>query len=215
MELFAAGFNALDVSRLQQWNPHNDDAEDLSAFTLVLKSAWIGRPVSRLCYTVGMRHVCRLRLVSSVLTRDETAVQTGSENEEIQVSGLWGEARDLRTFQGKKFDLRCVEAANGQVVVVKGTKRPRSTCSKGGLRKSAELFLILGGEAGSEQKVSQYASYQAAQNRSNGTAHPEVQTALQVVSYETGFAALTSDGNVWTWGDPRYPDCLGRTTTSE
>ncbi|KAL2160870.1 hypothetical protein VTH06DRAFT_1067 [Thermothelomyces fergusii] len=32
----------------------------------------------------------------------------------------------------------------------------------------------------------------------------------QLVAYETGFAALTSTGRVWTWGDERYPACLGR-----
>lgn len=33
---------------------------------------------------------------------------------------------------------------------------------------------------------------------------------LQVVAYDVGFAALTSDGQVWTWGDPRFPESLGR-----
>ncbi|AEO61940.1 hypothetical protein MYCTH_2145735 [Thermothelomyces thermophilus ATCC 42464] len=32
----------------------------------------------------------------------------------------------------------------------------------------------------------------------------------QLVTYETGFAALTSTGRVWTWGDERYTACLGR-----
>ncbi|KAI1388878.1 RCC1/BLIP-II [Hypoxylon trugodes] len=35
----------------------------------------------------------------------------------------------------------------------------------------------------------------------------------QVVAYETGFAALSQDGRVWTWGDERYSACLGRTVT--
>lgn len=32
----------------------------------------------------------------------------------------------------------------------------------------------------------------------------------QVVAYDTGFAALTSTGDVYTWGDERYGACLGR-----
>ncbi|KAL1901405.1 hypothetical protein Sste5346_001810 [Sporothrix stenoceras] len=33
---------------------------------------------------------------------------------------------------------------------------------------------------------------------------------LQIVAYDVGFAALAADGGVWTWGDPRFPECLGR-----
>lgn len=33
---------------------------------------------------------------------------------------------------------------------------------------------------------------------------------IQIVSYDVGFAALAEDGAVWTWGDPRFPECLGR-----
>ncbi|RQM05301.1 hypothetical protein DH86_00001850, partial [Scytalidium sp. 3C] len=32
----------------------------------------------------------------------------------------------------------------------------------------------------------------------------------QIVSYLTGFAVLTIEGQVWTWGDVRYGSCLGR-----
>lgn len=32
----------------------------------------------------------------------------------------------------------------------------------------------------------------------------------QVVAYDTGFAALTAAGDVYTWGDERYGACLGR-----
>ncbi|KAI1817584.1 regulator of chromosome condensation 1/beta-lactamase-inhibitor protein II [Poronia punctata] len=39
---------------------------------------------------------------------------------------------------------------------------------------------------------------------------------VQLVAYETGFAALARTGKVWTWGDERYAAPLGReiTTTS-
>ncbi|KAK6081296.1 hypothetical protein SCUP515_02984 [Seiridium cupressi] len=33
---------------------------------------------------------------------------------------------------------------------------------------------------------------------------------IQIVGYETGFAALSAGGVVWTWGDERFPACLGR-----
>lgn len=33
---------------------------------------------------------------------------------------------------------------------------------------------------------------------------------VQYVAYSAGFAVLTAAGEVWTWGDDRYPGCLGR-----
>lgn len=38
---------------------------------------------------------------------------------------------------------------------------------------------------------------------------------IQIVSYETGFVALSDDGKVWTWGDKRFPSCLGREVTEK
>lgn len=35
----------------------------------------------------------------------------------------------------------------------------------------------------------------------------------QIVAYDTGFAALTEEGHVYTWGDERYSACLGRDLT--
>ncbi len=38
----------------------------------------------------------------------------------------------------------------------------------------------------------------------------------QVVAYDAGFAALSrAPGQVWTWGDARYPACLGRDVDDE
>ncbi|KAK3304598.1 regulator of chromosome condensation 1/beta-lactamase-inhibitor protein II, partial [Chaetomium strumarium] len=39
---------------------------------------------------------------------------------------------------------------------------------------------------------------------------PNFPDIAQLVAYETGFAALSSTGQVWTWGDERYAACLGR-----
>lgn len=39
---------------------------------------------------------------------------------------------------------------------------------------------------------------------------PDFPSVVQVVAYSVGFAVLTTDGAVWTWGDSRYPECLGR-----
>ncbi|KAK6955943.1 hypothetical protein Daesc_003590 [Daldinia eschscholtzii] len=45
-------------------------------------------------------------------------------------------------------------------------------------------------------------------------AFPGMGKIVQLVAYETGFAALSHDGRVWTWGDERYSACLGRQVTS-
>ncbi|RFU31957.1 hypothetical protein B7463_g4388, partial [Scytalidium lignicola] len=38
----------------------------------------------------------------------------------------------------------------------------------------------------------------------------KIQNPKHIISYRTGFAVLTTDGQVWTWGDLRYESCLGR-----
>lgn len=34
-------------------------------------------------------------------------------------------------------------------------------------------------------------------------------TVIQLVAYDTGFAALLDDASVWVSGDERFPNCLG------
>ena len=44
--------------------------------------------------------------------------------------------------------------------------------------------------------------------------YPGFPDIIQLVAYDTGFAALSSTGQVWTWGDERFAACLGRKPTS-
>ncbi|KAK3899483.1 E3 ubiquitin-protein ligase HERC2 [Staphylotrichum tortipilum] len=44
---------------------------------------------------------------------------------------------------------------------------------------------------------------------------PNLTPITQLLAYSTGFAALTSTSEVLTWGDERYPACLGREPTPE
>jgi hypothetical protein len=39
---------------------------------------------------------------------------------------------------------------------------------------------------------------------------PGFSAVIRLVAYEVGFAALDSNGRVWTWGDERFTLCLGR-----
>lgn len=43
-----------------------------------------------------------------------------------------------------------------------------------------------------------------------GQPFQDLSPCTQVVAYDTGFAALSSTGSVYTWGDERYGSCLGR-----
>ncbi|CAK7275412.1 hypothetical protein SEPCBS119000_006680 [Sporothrix epigloea] len=42
------------------------------------------------------------------------------------------------------------------------------------------------------------------------TCFPGFPDVVQIVAYSVGFAVLTTGGCVWTWGDARFPECLGR-----
>ncbi|CAK7244384.1 MAG: hypothetical protein STHCBS139747_005922 [Sporothrix thermara] len=51
---------------------------------------------------------------------------------------------------------------------------------------------------------------QVVDNESSCTRFAGFPDLVQIVAYDVGFAALGADGAVWTWGDPRFPECLGR-----
>ncbi|KAI1093421.1 RCC1/BLIP-II [Rostrohypoxylon terebratum] len=55
--------------------------------------------------------------------------------------------------------------------------------------------------------------HQFAKDEREQQVFPGMEHIVQLVAYETGFVALSQDGRVWTWGDERYSDCLGRLVT--
>ncbi|KAL2021536.1 hypothetical protein VTK56DRAFT_7035 [Thermocarpiscus australiensis] len=65
------------------------------------------------------------------------------------------------------------------------------------------------------QTIHQYASIRSLLSDSPTRSFPNFPGITQLVAYETGFAALSSTGQVWTWGDERYAACLGRDPTDE
>lgn len=54
------------------------------------------------------------------------------------------------------------------------------------------------------QSLNEFLSQDQCQN------FPQLSPCQQIVAYETGFAALTRTGDVYTLGDERYSACLGR-----
>jgi len=49
----------------------------------------------------------------------------------------------------------------------------------------------------------------------DGHTFPDIPNTVQIVSNQTTFTALSSDGSVCSWGDERYEACLGREITAE
>lgn len=121
-----------------------------------------------------------------------------------RLSGRPDIRRKIEADSEAEFNIRYVKAANGQVVVTE-SKQNCSSSSSG----TNGCLEVLADDIRTHDVV-QYASYQDAVDRKNGHVHAMLRNATQVVAYEVGFAALTPDGNVWTWGDSRYPGCLGR-----
>ncbi|TGO19012.1 hypothetical protein BTUL_0006g00450 [Botrytis tulipae] len=62
--------------------------------------------------------------------------------------------------------------------------------------------------------IIQYPSLPAYLSRANPDFIFPLPHITQLVSNTTTFAVLTQEGNVYTWGDERYPSCLGREPTS-
>ncbi|KAL8281868.1 hypothetical protein RB597_009539 [Gaeumannomyces tritici] len=85
------------------------------------------------------------------------------------------------------------QAANGSVVVLVDA---RTVC---------QYSSILDALAASD-----VAKYTPTKTRT----HRFPEDVIQLVAYDVGFAALLVIGNVWTWGDDRYPGCLARPVTN-
>ncbi|KAK8094549.1 regulator of chromosome condensation 1/beta-lactamase-inhibitor protein II [Apiospora hydei] len=60
------------------------------------------------------------------------------------------------------------------------------------------------------QAVRQYQSVSHFQHGTAQRVFTSMRNVSQIVAYETGFAALSTTGQVWTWGDERYEACLCR-----
>lgn len=58
--------------------------------------------------------------------------------------------------------------------------------------------------------VHQYDSLHDLVTRAQPEPFPALPPCTHLTAYDTGFAALTPNGSVYTWGDERYSACLGR-----
>ncbi|KAK7977532.1 RCC1/BLIP-II [Apiospora saccharicola] len=60
------------------------------------------------------------------------------------------------------------------------------------------------------EAVKQYQSGLHFQQGKTQSVFTSLRDVSQLVAYETGFAALSTTGQVWTWGDGRYEACISR-----
>jgi hypothetical protein len=65
------------------------------------------------------------------------------------------------------------------------------------------------------QTLHQYPSIRHLLSNSPTLSSLSFPTITQLVAYDTGFAALSSTHQVYTWGDERYTPCLGREPTDD
>ncbi|KAK4460617.1 E3 ubiquitin-protein ligase HERC2 [Cladorrhinum samala] len=76
---------------------------------------------------------------------------------------------------------------------------------------SNNLVVVHDGSGPTLQQHTSLASFLLNQPFHTLSAFPD--PVIQLLAYETGFIALTSAGQVYTWGDERYSPCLGREVT--
>ncbi|GAB1312940.1 hypothetical protein MFIFM68171_03150 [Madurella fahalii] len=109
-----------------------------------------------------------------------------SKNGQVQSAGMVPkDHKRLRAANDRAY-ASFVEASNGVVVVHDGI-----------------------------ETLYEYPSLQSLLSNKPSRTFPDFPNITQLVAYDTGFAALSSAGRVWTWGDERYAACFGRDVTDE
>ncbi|KAH8677367.1 regulator of chromosome condensation 1/beta-lactamase-inhibitor protein II [Xylariales sp. PMI_506] len=99
----------------------------------------------------------------------------------LLTAGCPDEWMQLHNLRDQVLSGKAAIAGNGEIVVYDGIQTIRQYRSLSGYRAEAINHCFSG-----------------------------LPNIIQIVSYETGFAALSAEGQVWTWGDERYGACLGR-----
>ncbi|KAL2136673.1 hypothetical protein VTI74DRAFT_2405 [Chaetomium olivicolor] len=161
MTLYATGFNAWN--QLQFEKPGDDEPDDLSSFTCVLRD--------------DVRQIHPFSSYTLVHLHDGTSRTAGVVPKDHG---------KLRAF-GKEGLVSFVEASNGVIAV-----------------------------QDDHHILHQYPSIRNLLfTTSPSLSFPNIPDITQLVAYDTGFAALSSIGRVFTWGDERYTACLGREPTED
>lgn len=123
---------------------------------------------------------------------------------------LEAEVQDVRPF----ITFTSVTTSGGQLVAgaVSGPAQDHSDYS---YAEALNGRVVVHDDTGIYQYASAEEFHQQEEAKTPCTPFSEIPGIVQVVAYDTGFAALTTGGQVWTWGDSRFPGSLGRDVSEE
>lgn len=200
MELYASGLNAWGQLSLE--NCSGDvNVSDVHEFTCVLRCGTIKQIQAFLSHILGKpsrilvdeHHVKSLTLCGLAVTCDSPPHVAGH----IPRDHLNLLEKDPQTYS------TLAEAANGSVVR-DSTPQPLLSLTEQHLTSHLQAIIDTLGA------VHQLSSIHNIIGGAPGRIFQGLPLCTRVVAYDTGFAALTSTGSVYTWGDERYGSCLGR-----
>lgn len=163
-------------------------------------------PSHRGCSDVAFALLSRFQKLGYPRSLMDVCLNQVSTSSGLKVGGtLSSEHQALR----RSDDVNFVEASNGAVV--------GSGVSLSPFRRLSAAYTVrprspVRDDAGS---IHQYRSVSDLLSSRSEKPLAGVSNVIQTVAYETGFAALSCHGQVWTWGDARYPACHGRDVTEE
>ncbi|KAK4098272.1 RCC1/BLIP-II [Parathielavia hyrcaniae] len=123
--------------------------------------------------------------IHALLSYTRVTLDDGEE----RLAGMVPRSHEKNRLLSSNANIHCLEAPNGVVTIHHTEKR---------------------------QTLYQYPSMRSLQSIDLPSHIFSITPSIsQLAAYETGFVALSSTGQVWTWGDERYTACLGREPTTD
>ncbi|KAF7927086.1 hypothetical protein EAE99_005417 [Botrytis elliptica] len=184
MELWACGFNAWNQLQFEGDLP--DEPEDVLSFKRVLRAE-------------GSIDILETSFsaCSAVVSNDPSDL-----HKEIKVAG--SPDGFLQARLEKATGLNSTQPSEERT----DSKIPEDNASKATAAGNDKIAAF------TPTTLIQYPSLSAYLSQANPDFTFPIPHITQLVSNTTTFTALTQEGNVYTWGDERYPSCLGREPTS-
>ncbi|KAK0635014.1 regulator of chromosome condensation 1/beta-lactamase-inhibitor protein II [Bombardia bombarda] len=193
MELYATGFNAWNQLRFEDGGNGlhlHQEPDDIRVFTRVLSDDAIDHVDPFISYTL-----VRSRPAGGLSFRLRSAGMVPKEHDALRAAA--DDDDDIYKSQSAKLGhVNFAEASNGFVIVYGRLDT---------FHQYQSMRDLLSHKYNNNLKETPGTDTTTTQHTFSG--FPNV---VQLVAYETGFAALSSTGQVWTWGDERYAACLGR-----
>lgn len=201
MELHATGLNAWDQLNFDQ--SENSEPDDLSHFTRILSDDNIQAVYPHLSYTLG-KWINKSPNPSTKLTSSQVHVASGP----IAAGLVPPDHTPLTLLNDPSALSHLAQSANGITVgepsPSQPNRRPNTNWNRHGSSNPLPLCPVNDAHAPLVQPNPNPAWLQLSQLL------PHSIEITQLIAYDAGFAALTTSGEVYTWGDERYAACLAR-----